>query len=482
MLWLEVYIAIAFLAALCLWQLLFQPRWAKRSAAREILIQADGVAEENDLAISASKVERGEGANVVSTEPQTRDASKGVPERARMHYLDVIKSFLTGMVVTHHAIGVFKADPSTGSVFVAGEFGPFQTASSFSVVFASVFLDLEQSYFMALFFFITGYFTPSSLDRKGVNAFLADRCKRIAIPSLVYVFLWGPFCNFMAHIWTFGGPCGPDFSDAPSFSQQRCYQYSLYPGPTWYLHWLLFFSCIYAWTYSSPSKVPVPSISHLVILALAHGVWFALMPWGDSFFLMPGGIHSLISYVMFFFGGVSAKRNDWMSTMLDFLPCATWLLRGLAVLCAVLGFSMAACQQWAGADAVSFDTLRGFLVGFFAIVWTLVLLHFCKLHFNEGSRLARFFGDNAYAVYLLHFFFLNFSTWTWSRLLGSRTHALAADMGGISIVGYWMPSVDGGDSEGWLWCGMLYTVVLTQLLVWPSAHLLRKLPGVKQVL
>ena len=38
---------------------------------------------------------------------------------------------------------------------------------------------------MCVFFFISGYFTPSSLARKGLRGFLRDKFKRLGLPFLV---------------------------------------------------------------------------------------------------------------------------------------------------------------------------------------------------------------------------------------------------------------------------------------------------------
>ena len=63
--------------------------------------------------------------------------------------------------------------------------------NGFQAFGASV-LILNQSYFMSLFFFISGYFTPSSFDRKGRHAFVYDKLKRLGIPFLGFTFVLGP--------------------------------------------------------------------------------------------------------------------------------------------------------------------------------------------------------------------------------------------------------------------------------------------------
>ena len=111
------------------------------------------------------------------------------PEHAlkpRLFYLDNLKSFLTAVVVAHHV----------GCIFIGGGW-MYQVAvyrTSLQPLCAAL-LGLDQAYFMALFFFVSGYFTPSSYDRKGRRAFLRDKAKRLGLPFLAYLFVFGPLLD-----------------------------------------------------------------------------------------------------------------------------------------------------------------------------------------------------------------------------------------------------------------------------------------------
>jgi hypothetical protein len=89
--------------------------------------------------------------------------------------LPSLQVWLTCLVVLHHACVAFFV-PSWPLVL---GYDPLRE-DSFGW-FAIVFLPINQSYFMALFFFISGYFTPTSLDRKGPAEFMADKLKRLGI-------------------------------------------------------------------------------------------------------------------------------------------------------------------------------------------------------------------------------------------------------------------------------------------------------------
>merc|ERR1712166_1440748 len=116
----------------------------------------------------------------------------------RSAYLDNIKVFLTVLVVLHHVVCTF----STGNAFgynVSISRGiqlpytlGYSVDNSFASVFATWFLGVNQSYFMCLFFLISGFFSPSSLDRKGREDFLKDKFQRLGVPLLGFYLVYGP--------------------------------------------------------------------------------------------------------------------------------------------------------------------------------------------------------------------------------------------------------------------------------------------------
>ena len=106
------------------------------------------------------------------------------PARMRVDYLDRLKTALTALVIAHHVTCAFA-----GSDFylVMGAY-----PSAFKAFFGVPFLMLNQSYFMSLFFFISGFFSPTSLDRKGAKAFLLDKFKRLGTACSAFVFVGNP--------------------------------------------------------------------------------------------------------------------------------------------------------------------------------------------------------------------------------------------------------------------------------------------------
>ena len=81
-----------------------------------------------------------------------------------MHYLDNLRVFLVFLVLLHNALIMFGGGPAAfdGGGIILGNFG-----NAWFPVAASIIMLLNQTYFMPLLFFISGYFTPPSLKKKG---------------------------------------------------------------------------------------------------------------------------------------------------------------------------------------------------------------------------------------------------------------------------------------------------------------------------
>ena len=103
--------------------------------------------------------------------------------RATIDYINNMKIFLTNVVILHHCFSDFG--PWPGLLAMNEGWG--------YIVVGGLFVLINASYFMNLFFFYSGYFVPKSFDKKGRYTFLLDRVKRLGIPFVVYTYIIGPY-------------------------------------------------------------------------------------------------------------------------------------------------------------------------------------------------------------------------------------------------------------------------------------------------
>jgi fucose 4-O-acetylase-like acetyltransferase len=104
--------------------------------------------------------------------------------KGRILYLDNIRIFLISYVIAGHVSVAYGA-------LGGGNWYYIEPAQGFATKAAFYLFDmLAYSFLMAMFIFISGYFTPASLERKGSLGFLKDRIFRLFIPLYCIIFFW----------------------------------------------------------------------------------------------------------------------------------------------------------------------------------------------------------------------------------------------------------------------------------------------------
>lgn len=316
----------------------------------------------------------------------------------RLYYLDHLRVFLTVLVLLHHTAITYGADGSW--VFKDVE----STELTISTVVLTLFTAINQSFFMGLFFFLSGYFTPASFDRKGVSVFFKDRLIRLGIPLIVYIFIIGPFIQYIVN-----------FRGKQSFLQ--FYQneivsfHSINIGPLWFVEALLLFSisyCVYRIFSSKTQKQHLfPSGRALLWIAIVLGISAFVIrlfwPTGKGVLGLQFGYFP--SYILLFIGGILAYRNKWLESLslptvrrwrrisiiaIPILPVvliATGALNGNMNVSGGLNFQAFAYAMWEP---------------FVCIGICLSLLTSFKWLFNTSTKLWRKLSESAYTLFIIH--------------------------------------------------------------------------------
>ncbi|OEU06581.1 hypothetical protein FRACYDRAFT_254279 [Fragilariopsis cylindrus CCMP1102] len=139
--------------------------------------------EEVVLVTVANELEQGEQEQIETT--PTIPATK-----QKIDFINNIKIFLTCLVIISHVIYKFDLPFSPEEYILAGDPG-----SSWGIVVLAFIEVLLNSFFMHLFFFFSGYFCPSSLDKRGRYSFLFERVKRLGIPFVILGFTLYPYSS-----------------------------------------------------------------------------------------------------------------------------------------------------------------------------------------------------------------------------------------------------------------------------------------------
>jgi Acyltransferase family len=139
-------------------------------------------------------------------------------------------------------------------------------------------LALGALFAMGAFFYVAGCFVPSSLDRKGIRRFAAERAVRLGIPVAAYVCVVVPAIE-----WLVAVTAGPRRTAADIWSDQL---HELDAGPLWFAAALLIFSVAYA-TFTSLRRIPVSTTplrvrtllvcaATIAVLSFVLRIWFPI--------------------------------------------------------------------------------------------------------------------------------------------------------------------------------------------------------------
>lgn len=352
----------------------------------------------------------------------------------RWIYLDRLKIVLTILVILHHASIVYGG---------AGDWFYYETNDDVvTAALLSTFTGVNQTFFMGLFFFISGYVTPASFDRKGAAGFLGARLIRFGVPMILYMLFIDPLLRYV--VFGAQGSLGSYLSRETLSDPLRGLQ-EFEIGPLWYLFALLLFYTAYAayrkLTENRPLKTPLPLTNKTIIIYLAavmivnFGVRL-VYPVGTNLLNLQLGYFP--AYIGLFMAGIAAYRGQWLERLND--ETARKWKRAIVVLVIAFPAGMAAGGALEG-DTSAFMGGFSWQAAFYAIIdpllglaITYALLNgFRQRRNGEATATTRWLSSNAFAVYVIH---APIVTYTAFALRGLAWHPLLkfAIAGSLSVV------------------------------------------------
>jgi len=353
-------------------------------------------------------------------------------------YINNIKIFLTNMVILHHVAEI-----------ILGQI--------------NLFTMISQSYFMALFFFYSGYFTPKSFDKRGTYVFIMDRAKRLGIPFVLITFFIGPYLH-------------SQLLTLILYQRSDPVLFPVQPGVTWFLAQLLILCIVYAFACGkgwSP-KISCPSLLGFlgisVVLGLVGGIGSVFLP--DFLTVVPNGATVVMlahnfwgqyfSYVVFFFGGAVAQRNNWMEAIKTKSRVVIYLWAILSTVGAVIFAYLANILGLGFAWDFGFGFFFG---GLMTVSISLAVTVFFMDCVDKKYLFTNFFAKSMYTAYIIHHGIpIRTALKCWKLIL---------EASGIE-------SVDGNTILPY--AGFLFTSAIALIIVWPLAYCIRSIPGFSQVL
>jgi len=322
----------------------------------------------------------------------------------RLYYLDNLKVFLIVLVIMHH---VGQAYGTTGG-------GWFFAYPGERVKALRLFFTFNASFFMGLFFFISGYFYPQSFDRHGARKFIADKLIRFGIPLVLAYLFMTPLLEYAQYVHDVHPISLQDFYIRiwQTAGLRVSYPYAFNFGHLWFVEHLLLYAIGYAAVKTvlnaaapSPSVAPAAKVrlSVVIVYILLLGSITHLMrtSWGfptDRWISLLGFIQMepahLPQYLSLFVCGILAFRWSFLEALTT-PRHMLWLLPGVGV------FVLTAVPLYTAGrrDAIFLWEYREALLCVGVCIGLLALF---KTFFNRTGRLMRLLSDNAFGAYLFH--------------------------------------------------------------------------------
>jgi len=372
--------------------------------------------------------------------------------KPRLLYIDNLRILLTILVILLH-LSIGYGAPGDWYYNEEGQLG---TVSS---IIMTLFVVLNQAFFMGFFFMLSSYFSPGSLDRKGAKLFLIDRLKRLGIPMLFYALVLNPLLEYVLAV--FNGFKG-------SFWQalREGYFSSIGVGPTWFVEALLLFAILYVlWRRIKPSKPKqtngrVPGNGAIALFAIGLGlitflvrIWLPVGWWLEPLHFQ---LAHFPQYIALYILGIIAYQRNWFSELTNRQGRIwLWITIGLIILFPILfvtgGALTGKLDPFLGGwhwQSLAYSMWEETMC--LAVVVTLLVWY--RNRFNNQGNLGRAMSGAAYGTYIVH---------------APVITLLALAMSGINL-----------DL-------MVKFVVVAPLAVAASflvGYLIKKLPGVREIL
>jgi len=327
-----------------------------------------------------------------------------MPEVRRLYFLDNLRIALTVLVIAHH---VGQAYGPTGGAW------PIQEAARAAIL--GPFFTVNRSFFMSLFFLISGYLMVASYDHHGSGPFLRSRLVRLGIPLLAFFFLIIPLQQYLCHLRA-GDLAGLSFGQ---------YYTTRYFAPVnaeanfqhlWYVEHLLLFGLCYAALRavrrrsSQTDRTQTGPLKHstivvfAILLAFASAVVRIRYPidrWIGFLGFIQVAFADVPRDLSFFVLGAIAYRRQWFLGVSKRMG-VTWLAVGLTL---AVGWYAYAMGRSAGAFHVSREVMRvvyPIWESFLCCGMCIGLLVLFREKLNVQSRWSRWMAENQYAAYLFH--------------------------------------------------------------------------------
>ncbi len=298
-------------------------------------------------------------------------------------------------------------------------------------------LVINDTFFMALLFLLSGLFVTQSMDRRGLGGFLGNRLVRLGGPFVLALVFLAPLAYFPAFMQITDG------ANVADFASRWTHLGSLPAGPAWFIWVLLTFDVVAVLLFSifpgwamalgrlMPNGARRPALFFLVLILLSGVAYIPMaVAFGSQKWSVLGPLNVQTSriflYALYFVVGVVLGAQGLENGLLSSKGGLrrgwwVWVLSSLLVTVVGIG-SIAAMSMAKGVPAGVREAVSGvpfvLCCATFSFAWIAVFLRFVR----RPNPVMNSLTANSYGIYLVHYVFVNWLDYT---LLGPSLPAVA---------------------------------------------------------
>ena len=318
----------------------------------------------------------------------------------RVVFLDNLRSFLVFLVVLYHCGIVYESSGIGAYFWLVDDKATNDLSGAVNLII--------DTFVMFGLFFISGYFTPSSLQYKSAREFLLAKCKRLVLPWFVAVVTLLPLYKVI-------------FLASRGLPQESWTSYFHITNGIISQSWLWFLPVLFLFdmTFLAMSRIKQKSLSlhrswttkqivaGLVVFFLVIGVFFqvnGLNGWTKTW-LVDFQNERLIMYFAIYLLGASFYQRQvfhqvWQTKKLTLLVnCTAWLPVNLYL--AMIIYTLFNPGNYLVSPIVDATLKHVFLqLTMLTLLYSAIVC--CKHFFDRPSGFGRWINRNSYGTYIIH--------------------------------------------------------------------------------
>ncbi len=338
---------------------------------------------------------------------------------ARVTFMDNLRYLMVVLVIVYHAVAAYA--------IVA----PHWTIHDTTTFAADIIRELFDVFMMPVLFFAAGYFTLTSLEKKGVWEFLKDKVKRILIPWALAVLIVAPLALYdqpvklIRPFWKYWLWYLGQFEIRLRFTQAPV-------GPTtqmiyWFLSLLFAFFLVFALVYAlvrkwrgtvihpaarkveSGNSILIALVTFGLLMSVAYFVLLLFVPdssWFTLYMFLEFQVTRLVPYAGAFAFGVYAQSREWFTDGKPLGSLTLWGAVSAVLAVTYLMFGQPMFADTAGTANLSTGYLLAFalLRSFLLLSLMVVFVSFGVRYWNYANKLDQQLAATSYNIYLVHVF------------------------------------------------------------------------------